>query len=189
MTLLTELYSRQSIPQLTDPAPSPAILEQLFHAADRAPDHGVLKPWRFSIIQNQGREKLGQLFLTAAQQTSETPLTAEQSTKLLAMPLRAPMIIVVSAHILSDHKIPATEQLLAVGAAVQNLLLAIHALGYAAMWRTGDMAYHPTVKKAFDLAGQDAIVGFIYVGTPAKANSYKKIAVRPMSEFVSYWKP
>lgn len=185
--MLTHLYTRQSVPQLIDPAPSQAELEKIFRAADRAPDHGLLKPWRFLVIQNQAREKLGQIFLAAAQKNSQTPLTAEQTEKFLAMPHRAPMIIVASARLILEHKIPQIEQVLAAAAAVQNLLLAIHACGYAAMWRTGEMAYDVEVKKALGIELHDPLLGFIYVGTSLKAMPAKKILERPMNEFVSFW--
>ncbi len=53
------------------------------------------------------------------------------------------------------------------GAAAQNLILAAHALGYGAMWKTGAPAYDPRVKKALGLAEDDQIVGFLYLGTQA----------------------
>ncbi len=59
------------------------------------------------------------------------------------------------------------EQVLAAGAAAQNLLVAAHAMGFGAMWRTGDPAYDTRVKEALGLAPTDAIVGFIYLGTSA----------------------
>jgi hypothetical protein len=39
-------------------------------------------------------------------------------------------------------------------------------MGFGAMWRTGDPAYDDGVKKALGLKPGDAIVGFVYLGTP-----------------------
>jgi nitroreductase len=61
-------------------------------------------------------------------------------------------------------KVPVIEQILAAGAAAQNILLALHALGYAAAWKTGEAAYDPEVKKALGLAVDDHLIGFIYTG-------------------------
>ncbi len=186
--MLNFILERQSVPLLTEPAPSQAILHTIFCAADRAPDHGLLKPWHFLVIEGSAREKLGRIFLSAAQSLTSIPLTPEQQAKWLAMPLRAPMVIVVSARLIPNHKIPEVEQLLAVGASVQNLLLATHVCGYAAMWRTGEMAYNEKVKVELNIAPQDAIAGFIYIGSPVKSGSHKKILERSMSEFVKEWK-
>lgn len=58
------------------------------------------------------------------------------------------------------------EEFAAVHAAVQNMLLAAHAQGLGAIWRTGKVCYSTEVKELFGLTGQSEMVGFIYVGYP-----------------------
>jgi nitroreductase len=79
---------------------------------------------------------------------------------------RAPVVIVVGAVRRPSEQIPWIEQQLAAAAAAQNILLAAAALGYGSMWRTGDAAYDNDVKDALGLAPEDAITGFLYIGTP-----------------------
>jgi nitroreductase len=83
-------------------------------------------------------------------------------------PLRAPLIIAVAAHA-TPGKIPEIEQILAVGAAVQNMMLAAHALGFGAMWKTGGAAYDANVKRLLQLDERDHIVAFLYLGSVATA--------------------
>ncbi len=71
-------------------------------------------------------------------------------------PNRAPTIIVVAAHI-TPGKIPELEQLLAVGAATQNMCLAAQALGFGTMWKTGAAAHDSKVKHALGLREDDHI--------------------------------
>ena len=98
---------------------------------------------------------------------------------------RAPMIIVAAARPGPTDKIPEIEQLLSAGAAAQNVLLAAHALGYGAMWRTGALAYDDDVKSILGLERSDKIIGFIYMGTPVAAPPAQK---RPEpSEFAFNW--
>jgi nitroreductase len=47
------------------------------------------------------------------------------------------------------------------------MLLAAHALGLGAIWRSGAMAYRAEVKSFLGLDPSDRIVGFVYVGRPA----------------------
>jgi nitroreductase len=75
-------------------------------------------------------------------------------------------VIVVSAVRQPSEKIPWVDQRDAASAATQNFLIAAHALGYGAMWRTGDPCEDEYVKKALGLSVEDAILGFVYVGTP-----------------------
>ena len=165
MDAIEALTSRRSPAKLVEPAPDDAQLEAMLNAAIRAPDHGRLRPWRFIFVRGEAREKLGQVLADAMQErhpnVPEDVLQRERQK-----PLRAPVVIVVAAAVIEGHKIPAIEQMLAVGAAAQNIMLAAHATGFGAMWRTGDMAYDDRVKKALGLKSSDAIVGFVYVGTP-----------------------
>jgi nitroreductase len=63
-----------------------------------------------------------------------------------------------------DDAIVAAEDFAATAAAVQNLLLAATSRGYSAMWRTGEMAYHPAVKEYLGLDRRDRIVATVYLG-------------------------
>jgi nitroreductase len=58
------------------------------------------------------------------------------------------------------------ENVCAAAAAVQNLLLAAHALGLGAMWRTGTAAFEPKVKAFLGFAPDQHLIGFIYIGYP-----------------------
>lgn len=169
MTDLLELIrSRVSTSKLGAPAPGPAQIQQALACAQRAPDHGRLRPWRFFVLEGDGLQQLGLQFEQAAREQNPG-LDDAQAERLRNMPLRAPMVIVVGSKIVSGHKVPVLEQHVATGCAVQNLQLALHALGFACMWRTGEMASDPRVKARFGLGGEDQILGFLYVGTALEA--------------------
>ena len=101
------------------------------------------------------------------------------------LPLRAPlMIVAISRH--QDHpKVPAIEQDLACGAAVNNMLLAAHAMGLGAVWRTGALAYHPQVHAELGLASNEQILAFLYVGHPA--GERKSVPALAVESYFSSW--
>jgi nitroreductase len=77
------------------------------------------------------------------------------------------VIAVVSsagAHV----KIPEWEQELSAGASAMSLVIAAHAMGYAASWITEWYSYDRRVLDALGLAANERIVGFVHIGTPAK---------------------
>ena len=80
--------------------------------------------------------------------------------------MRAPLLLVVSTRTAADPVV-AAEDFAATAAATQNVLLAAHALGLAAIWRTGAMAYSTAVKSFLDLEATDRIVAIVYLGRPA----------------------
>ena len=159
------LLTRASNGKLGDPAPDEDTLRLALQAAARAPDHALLRPWRVLLIRGAARERLGAVMRDAL--ARRQPGASEQELEKEAnKPLRAPLLLVVAAQIRENPKAPAIEQILSAGAAAQNVLLALHARGFAGMWRTGPAAYDPHVKQALGLGPEDAIVGFIYAGTP-----------------------
>jgi nitroreductase len=168
MDLFTAIDTRASALKLTDPGPSETHLQRILSAAVRAPDHGKLAPWRFVVLAGDTRLLLGQamaeLLRAERPDCSAAQLSAERDK-----PLRAPVVVAVAAQTLPGHKVPVHEQVHAVAAAVQNMLLAAHALGYGAMWKTGTAARSALVKRALALADNDEIVAFVYLGTVAVA--------------------
>lgn len=163
MDAISAITQRVSVAQLTGPGPNKAQLEQLYQAAFRAPDHAWMRPWRYLTIQGQGLAALGEIF-GEAQLQMNPDLTPEQLAKVKSKPQRAPVMIVAIANIQQHKKVPAVEQRLAVGAGIQNMLIAAYALGLGAIWRTGDMARNQHVMTSLGLQSNEEILGFIYLG-------------------------
>jgi nitroreductase len=118
------------------------------------------------VIRGAARERFGDVLAEALRRRS--PDTAQaQLDRERKKPLRAPLMLAVCAVVDTASRIPAIEQILSAGAAAQNIMVAAHALRYGCFWRTGEPAYDPVVKAALGLREQDAIVGFLYLGTHA----------------------
>lgn len=169
--LIEQIKARQSIPLLQSPSPSSDQWREILAAACTAPDHGRLRPWQFRLIEGDDLKALGQLFLKSQKKSAAAQgieLTEQQLSRTQDLPLRAPAILVVVAQIQQDHKIPVIEQIAATAAATQNAQLALSALGFGCMWRTGDFASDTTVKQGLGFEEKDEIIGFLYVGTPQK---------------------
>lgn len=184
MDALELLHTRESAARLADPAPGASALDAIFAAAVRAPDHGRLRPWRFVVIRGDARSAFGDLM--AASLKARCPeTTPEALARERAKPLRAPLIIAAVARVQDPARIPQIEQILSAGAAAQNIMLAAHALGYGAMWKTGEPAYDDMVKSGLGLEASDRIVGFLYLGTRA---GRAVPAARPVpQDFVTEW--
>ena len=91
------LLSRRSISKLTTPYPSKEEMSEVYQAALRAPDHSWLRPWKFIEVTGKSRNKLADAFINATKKSEE--LDEERKSKIAALPLRAPMIIIVIAKI------------------------------------------------------------------------------------------
>ncbi|MCL7744299.1 nitroreductase [Guyparkeria hydrothermalis] len=165
--LLDALIDRHSTPAtcLVEPAPDDDTLQRILQAAESAPDHGGLHPWRFLVIDGEALERLGELFVEAMRtkdpEASEATLERER-----VRAHRAPMIVAAIAREESGHaKIPEVEQLLAAGSAASQLLLAARAAGFGAIWLTGMRVYDPNVMRGLGLAENERLIGLINIGT------------------------
>ncbi len=166
MNALEVLQNRVSITKLTAPAPDERQLIEIFKAANRAPDHGKLQPWRFLVVEGEGLNRLSSVFVDSVTSTGAA-ISASVLEKTKNMPFRAPMILVAIAKCQNHPKVPKQEQLLACACATQNILNACFALNFGAVWRTGELAYVQDVKQALGLEDLEEVIGFIYVGTPS----------------------
>ena len=163
------LKTRRSIKpiELNGPAPSQSEIETLLTVASRVPDHGKLTPWRFIVFEGDARLAAGDKI--AAQfrikRPDATPDQIEQERKRLA---RAPLVIAVVSRAAPHVKIPEWEQIMSAGAATTSLVMAAHAMGYAANWLTEWYAYDRDVLDALGLAPNERIAGFVHIGRAAK---------------------
>ncbi|WP_277051690.1 nitroreductase family protein [Zestomonas thermotolerans] len=184
MEALDVLLNRVSQARLQGPAPSAAQRDILFRAALRAPDHGYLRPWRFLCVEGEARQRLGELY--AAALLRKNPEAAPEAlAKARAMPLRAPLLVVVIAKVQKHPKVPEEEQLLSAGCAAHGILLAAHAQGFGAIWRTGEMAHDRCVAEGLGLAANERIVGFLYLGS-VEGERRNAPQLDPV-DFVSNW--
>jgi nitroreductase len=166
---LSLLHTRRSIKarDLAAPAPSADELDHILRAAIRVPDHGKLNPWRFVIIAGERRQHFADIIESAFRaekpQASDGEVAGARSYALDG----ASLVAVLSTPVACP--IPVWEQHLSAGAAIQNALIAAHALGYVGNWLTGWPAYSAAVIEALGGSPDDRIAGFLYFGTPSKA--------------------
>jgi nitroreductase len=168
MELFAAVQTRTSAARLAEPGPGLEDLKRLLGAAERAPDHGRLRPWRLIVLEGAAREA----FTAAAAEAKRArlpDLTAEQLAAERDKMNRSPTIVVVGCAVNREQtKVPEIEQVVAVGAAAQNMFLAAHDLGYGVMWKTGAAAYDPRVKATVGLRPDDHIVAIMHLGARLK---------------------
>ena len=185
METIKTLLTRRSNSQLIDPHPSEEEMKLVYQAAFRAPDHSWLRPWRFIEVTGKGRNKLGEAFLNSSKKIDE--VDEEKEKRILGLPLRSPMIIVVIAEIFDKPNVPRLEQIQSTAAATQNILLALHDMGYAAYWRTGKYSSENNkyISDELLLNNNSEVLGYLYVGTSSK--DPKEAPSLNKEDYVTIW--
>ena len=186
MTEATDLLlRRRSVPAflLREPGPTQGQIETMLTAASRVPDHGKLVPWRFILIEGEARGRLADRLAEAA---LAEPGADAQKTEEDKRRFEAPLTVIVVSRAGPHVKIPEWEQVLSAGAVCMNLILAAHALGFAANWLTGRAAYDRNgAARVLGLADSERVAGFIHIGTPDQAAADRPRP--PLGEIVTRW--
>jgi nitroreductase len=183
MTPLETLLARKSHNKLISPAPSKEQLETMMQAALRAPDHALLKPWRYQVFCGESLNQLGELFAKISL-LNDPDLSQGQLDRIKLKPLRAPMVVVSIVKIVEHKKVPEVEQILSAGASAQNLIMAAHFMNVGAIWRTGDLAFNRLLMNELGLAKNESITGFIYLGH--EDGDKRPVPIIDSSDFVEW---
>ncbi|GBD17449.1 Putative NAD(P)H nitroreductase YdjA [bacterium HR26] len=165
-TVLELLRTRRSMPRVQPACPPREVIEQVLEAAVWAPNHHLTEPWRFIVLTGEARRELGEA-MARGKLAREGTVDPPKLDALRRKPLRAPVIVAVGVIPASREPEVEIEEICAGAAAIQNLLLAAHGLGLAAMWRTGEAAFDPEVKAFLGLPPAAHLLGFVYLGYPA----------------------
>ncbi len=190
-SLLTRLSHPGSA--MTGPAPTDAELQQILGAAQRAADHGRLRPWRFIIVRPEQYQEFFDRLAAAATRVQGDPARYQINRDKYELTQRAPLLVVAAAKIEPNHKIAAIEQVFAAGGAAQLVLNAAHALNYKAFLFSGAGVFDVEFKASLGLAAHDHLMGFICIGKPAGAGKPGPSAAESirdgLARTVSEWRP
>ena len=182
MDAIKNITNRVSARELAKPYPTSEEMAIVYKGALRAPDHAWLRPSSFIEVKDDGLDKLSKIFYDYALSLSD--ISNEVIEKYKNAPYRAPMIIILVNTYKEHPKVPSIEQKLSTATAAQNIILALNAMKYSSIWRTGKLAFNENIQKALGLKNNQEILGYLYVGT--EVGKTKKIPSLDIDDFVSY---
>jgi nitroreductase len=170
---------------LGEPGPDRDQLTTILTVAARVPDHKKLVPWRFVVFEGEARAAFGGVLLRACTAEAKEPPSAARLETERTRLLRAPTVVAAVSRVTSNPAAPEWEQVLSCGAACQNMCLAANAMGFDTCWITEWYSYSPAVRAALQLAENEKVAGFIYIGTATERQGDRE---RPdLSKIVSRW--
>jgi len=176
--LRTLIMSRRSaMPTTGDDDVPLALVQDLCELAMWAPNHRRTWPWRFALVVGEGRTALGDAFVDDIAEAGWGEPAKMQRTRRKY--LRAPVVVLVGSAAdarTSTHR----ENMFAVAAGVQNLLLGATAAGLSAFWESPPMDDSPRVLRLCGFDADVTLVAVIYLGWSAdRAN----VPTRPELRF------
>lgn len=164
MTPIDFLINRRSAGSLAAPGPTPDQLANILRAAGAVPDHGALRPFRFVVVEEGGREKFGAALAGAAAEF-RPGMPQGALEKMHSKAFRSPTIICVIASI-KPGKIEPWEQNVTAACAGYAIVLAAEAVGVGAVWKSTPFTKGAALADALGLTDREEMLGFIHLGTP-----------------------
>lgn len=184
-TVHKAIAERRSVGEVS-PAPlGRERIRPLLEAALWAPNHKMTQPTRFVVLSEDARDALGDAH-AAARRRLVPDMSDEALLAQRRLTARAPHIVVVIHRGTSSDPVVRREDRDTVAAAVQNLLLAAHADGLGAVWRTGAFVDEPEVRAHLGCGDDDEVVGFVYLGQPE--GPPPPVPPRPHVDAVTEWR-
>jgi nitroreductase len=157
------LLSRRSSKVFGPGEVSDEAVRHVLVAALHAPDHGLLRPLRFVVFKGEGRARFGDA-LVAAVRERDGHLDPAVAEKQRAKAFIAPVFIALIASPKPSPKVHRWEQLAAASSAGYAMLLAAHALGLGAMWKSTPLRDFPAVRQVLGLAEGEEFLGWVNLG-------------------------
>jgi nitroreductase len=148
MDLLEGIYTRRSIRQYTDKPVEEADLKEIIKAGTWAPSGLNNQPWRFVVVRDEAKR------LDLAAQTKYAKII-ESAPACIAVFIDKEAMY----NDVKDHQ--------AMGACLQNMLLAAHALGLGAVWLGEILNSAERVREILELPDSLELMAVVAVGHPA----------------------
>lgn len=147
------------------------MLERIVETARRAPSSANLQPWRFWVVTGDTRMRLGEVIAQSTVHLEEYmevlgPERYEAAVTWYSSLGNAPVLIVVSARC-APVEFEALNRNLSIGAAMENLLLAVADEGIGACnitfshWVKGELA------AVLGLSDSEEVVNIVALGVPS----------------------
>ncbi|MEO8655008.1 MAG: nitroreductase family protein [Ramlibacter sp.] len=173
--------SNVSPKRLFDPGPSSEQLAALFSLAAAAPDHGQLTPWQFVIVPVDKRHLLAEVFALALIDR-DPGATLGQIESAREKAHRAPLLMVAVARLgTREPNTPELERMVSLGAAIQNMLLGAHAMGFGSGLTSGQAMASPRLRGFLDLKEGEVPVCCVNIGTAGKRKPSNRLRPDPTS--------
>lgn len=159
---------------------------QLLELGNWAPTHKHTEPWRFFVY---GGDKAKEFALSHAElykSSAGDKFQQDKYDKILGNGTNTSHIIVCAMKRDAEERIGEIEEVSAVAAAMQNILLGATAMGLANFWSTGGMTHKPEFKTMLGLGEKDKVLGIIYLGYSDTTHEGKRVT--PLEEKIKWAK-
>jgi nitroreductase len=166
-----------------DPAggpPTPADLDRILATATTVPDHGDLQPWRFGLSIGPGRDRFADALEAGLVEARGPGQPDAVVAKMRNKAYAAPCAVVLIASPDPTSNVEVWEQVASASCTGYAMVLAATGLGYGAVWKSAAVLNTGPVRALFGLTHDEALLGWVNIGTAAPLGRKKLTAANPV---------
>lgn len=190
MELMEAICGRRSVRKFKREPIREEDLKKILDAARWAANAGNSQPWHFLVVRgDQLRDRMAQAVERMAAQIIRWPEVEEMVPRIqgsrpfwtffreapvtiavLARPYESAADVALAKRGLPQHEVSRMRPypgLQSVSAAIQNLLLAAHSLGYGTCWMTGPLVAYRELEEILGVEAPWELVALVPLGVPA----------------------
>jgi coenzyme F420-0:L-glutamate ligase/coenzyme F420-1:gamma-L-glutamate ligase len=195
--VLDAIRTRRSLRQLAERPVPRAIIDEVLALACLAPAPHHTRPWRYVVVSPERRKTLadamGARWRRDLEHDGHPPETiAKLLTKSHRQIMSAPALLLAclthdGLRVWPDERRSRSEWAMAqqsIGAGMQNLMLAAHALGLASYWISAPLFAPEAVAGALDLPDDYVAQACIVLGYPAPGTAPKPRPAADLSRLI-----
>ncbi|KKH95108.1 nitroreductase [Methanosarcina sp. 1.H.T.1A.1] len=146
--VIDTILNRRSVREFTDRPISKEEINTILNAGRWAPSGLNNQPWRFLVVRNP-----------------ETIHKLSECTHYSSIVAGAPLLI--AAFLDSENSYNRTKDIQAIGASIQNMLLACCELGLGAVWLGEILKQHEKVNSILNCPSKLELMAVLAIGEPA----------------------
>lgn len=197
MDALDAIRTRRSLRQLSNRPVPHHVLDDLLEVACLAPAPHHTRPWRYVIVQPRSRaalaEAMGKAWRADLERDGQPPELIERLLQKSHRQItEAPALILAcltreGLRDWLDERRARNEWAMAqqsIGAAMQNVMLAAHALGLASYWISAPLFAPEACAEALSLPDGYVAQAFVVVGYPAEGAGPKPRPAPDLSRLI-----
>jgi len=168
------IRTRRSVRVFKDTPVEEPVVREMIALASRAPSPMNIQPWHFHVATGKSRDRVCEVVSRTTQYLEEYldvlgEEGIEHAAHFYANLGGAPVIIGISAPRVPEHDIDDLNTCLAVGACIENLLLAATDRGLGACNITVPRWVAEDVLAAFDVPADRRLMSIVVLGEPDEA--------------------
>ncbi|HCB66982.1 MAG: hypothetical protein A2084_00105 [Tenericutes bacterium GWC2_39_45] len=158
MKLSDLIKKRVSVNKFNEKEVDVELVKKLLDDAVYAPNHKMREPWRFVLLEGEGKKKFVSEYVSQVGN-----LQKEETKQSLSKVFSAPLIVAFIMPVNKDYR-DELEDLQAVAALIQNYLLLATEANLSTSWKTPKYIESEVFKEVIGCMPNEIVVGLIMTG-------------------------